>query len=166
MLVAGNVKSITAESANRAALGAGAIVMDVISTDDKREDYEKIPGGLPGIEARLALIHNFGVWPGKISLNSWVQICSTNPARIFGLYPQKGSLLPGADADIVVFDSNKRVNVTQTLFHEQVDYTHYEGFELMGYPVLTVFRGKVIAENGTFLGKRGDGRYLARKAQA
>jgi dihydropyrimidinase len=131
-----------------------------------RGDYEKIPGGLPGIEARLALIHNFGVWPGKISLNRWVQICSTNPAKIFGLYPQKGSLLPGADADIVVFDPNKRVNITQTLFHEQVDYTPYEGFELMGYPVLTVFRGKVIAENGIFLGKRGDGRYLARKAQA
>jgi dihydropyrimidinase len=130
------------------------------------DNYEKIPGGLPGIEARLALIHNFGVWPGKISLNRWVQVCSTNPAIIFGLYPQKGSLVPGADADIVVFDPNERVTISQTLFHEQVDYTPYEGIELIGYPVLTLSHGKIIMENGTFLGKRGDGRYLARKVQA
>jgi dihydropyrimidinase len=130
------------------------------------DNYERIPGGLPGIEGRLALIHNFGVWTGKISLNRWVQVCCTNPAKIFGLYPQKGCLVPGADADIVVFDPNKRVTITQTLFHEQVDYTPYEGIELMGYPVLTLSRGKIIVENGVFLGRRGDGHYLARKAQA
>jgi dihydropyrimidinase len=112
------------------------------------------------------LIYNYGVWPGKISLNRWVQVCSTNPAKIFGLYPQKGSLLPGADADVVVFDPNRRVKITQTLLHEQVDYTPYEGFELIGYPVMTLSHGKVIAENGNFLGMRGAGRYLARKAQA
>lgn len=131
-----------------------------------RKDYEKIPGGLPGIEGRMALIYSCGVWPGKISLNRWIQVCCTNPAKIFGLYPQKGSLLPGADADIVVFDPNKRVKITQTLFHEQVDYTPYEGFELIGYPVMTLSHGRIIAENGIFLGKRGEGRYIARKVQA
>jgi dihydropyrimidinase len=129
------------------------------------EDYEKIPSGLPGIEARLALIHTFGVLSGRFSLNRWVQLCSTGPAHIFGLYPRKGSLTPGADADIVIFDPSKKVRITQSLFHEQVDYTPYEGFELSGYPVMTISRGKVIVEKGKFVGTRGSGRYLARQVQ-
>lgn len=128
--------------------------------------YEKIPAGLPGIELRLALTHTYGVGTGKLTLNQWVQGCSTNPAKAFGLYPRKGSLAPGADADIVLFDPRKKVKVAQSLLHEQVDYTPYEGFELQGYPVTTISHGKIIADHGQFTGTRGSGHYLARKTHA
>lgn len=127
-----------------------------------RETYEKIPGGLPGIEARLALIHQFGVRAGRLSLNRWVEICCANPARIFGLYPRKGSLDPGADADVVIFDPDKKVTLSTSVLHEQVDYTPYEGFKVQGYPAMTLLRGKIIAENGRFTGETGQGRYLVR----
>jgi dihydropyrimidinase len=127
-----------------------------------RESYEKIPGGLPGIESRLALLHQFGVRTGRISVNRWVQICSTNPAAIFGLLPRKGMLAPGADADVVIFDPDKEVILSRSLLHENVDYTPYEGFALQGYPVMTILRGKVIAENGNFIGRQGEGQYLSR----
>jgi dihydropyrimidinase len=128
-----------------------------------KDNFLNIPGGLPGIESRLALIHQYGVQAGRISLNRWVQICCTNPARIFGLYPHKGTLEPGADADLVLFDPDKKVTLTKSILHEQVDYTPYEGFELQGYPVMTILRGRVIVENGKFCGAPGDGRYLSRQ---
>jgi dihydropyrimidinase len=128
-----------------------------------KENYEKIPGGLPGIESRLALIHQFGVRTGKLNLNQWVQVCSSNAARLFGLYPRKGTLEPGADADLVIFDPNKQVTLTKSILHEQVDYTPYEGFELCGYPVMTMQRGRVIVENGVFSGAPGDGQFLSRQ---
>ncbi len=128
-----------------------------------KDNYLNIPGGLPGIESRLALIHQFGVRAGKLTLNRWVQVCCTNPAKIFGLYPRKGSLEPGADADLVLFDADKKVTLTKSILHEQVDYTPYEGLELRGYPVMTMLRGRVIAENGGFGGAPGDGRYLSRQ---
>jgi dihydropyrimidinase len=124
--------------------------------------FLKIPGGLPGVEARLALIHQFGVRAGKISLNRWVELCCSNPARIFGLYPKKGSLEPGADADLVFFDPDHEVTLTRAMLHEQVDYTPYEGFRLRGYPVMTLLRGRVIVEDGKFTGAPGDGQYLHR----
>lgn len=127
-----------------------------------KDDYMKIPGGLPGIESRLALIHHYGVRSGKLSLNRWVQVCCTNPAKLFGLYPRKGSLEPAADADLVIFDPNKNVTLTKPFLHEQVDYTPYEGFELYGYPTMTMLRGRVIYENGVFLGAPGNGQYLSR----
>jgi dihydropyrimidinase len=127
-----------------------------------RDSYEKIPGGLPSIEARMALLYQFGVRAGRLSVNRWVQVCCTNPAQIFGLYPRKGSLQPGADADLVIFDPDRKVILTHSILHEQVDYTPYEGFELQGYPVMTFLRGRLIAENGKFTGKAGEGSYLAR----
>jgi dihydropyrimidinase len=127
------------------------------------DNFLNIPGGLPGIESRLALIHQFGVRAGRLSLNRWVQVCCTNPARLFGLYPRKGSLEPGADADLVLFDPDKKTTLTKSILHEQVDYTPYEGFELCGYPVMTILRGRVIVENGEFCGMPGDGRYLTRQ---
>ncbi len=127
-----------------------------------RENYEKIPGGLPGIESRLSLLYQYGVRTGKLSLERWVEVCCTNPAKIFGLYPRKGSLEPGADADLVLFDPNKKVTLSRSLLHEQVDYTPYEGFELQGYPVTTFLRGKLIVKNGEFTGAAGDGKYLVR----
>lgn len=128
-----------------------------------RSSYEQIPAGLPGIESRLALLYTYGVTRGKLSLERWVEVCCANPARIFGLYPRKGTLTPGADADIVLFDPNRRLTITHTMLHEQVDYTPYEGFELQGYPIATMLRGKVIVENGLFTGRQGGGQYLIRK---
>jgi dihydropyrimidinase len=131
-----------------------------------RNDFMHIPGGLPGIESRLALIHQFGVRAGRLSLKRWVEVCCTNPARLFGLYPLKGALEIGADADVVLFDPDKQVTLTRSILHEQVDYTPYEGFELRGYPVMTILRGRVIVEKGEFSGTPGDGRYLSRRVIA
>ncbi len=128
-----------------------------------RKTFTQIPGGLPGIESRLSLMHTFGVLSGHISLERWVEICSTAPARIFGMYPQKGCLAQGSDADIVIFDPTRKVTLTHTLLHENVDYTPYEGMELTGYPVTTIARGKVVYHNGQFIGEAGSGRFIARQ---
>ncbi len=127
-----------------------------------RHDYEKIPGGLPGIESRLALLYHFGVVPGRLSLNRWVEACCAKPARVFGLYPRKGSLEIGTDADIVLFDPHKQVTLSHRILHEQVDYTPYEGTNLTGFPIKTFLHGKLVADRGEFLGSPGDGNYLAR----
>ena len=128
-----------------------------------RDTFTKIPGGLPGIESRLALLHTFGVRTGRLSLPRWMDVCSSLPARIFGLYPQKGALEPGSDADVVVFDPEKKVQLTRSKLHENVDYTPYEGFQLTGYPVITITRGKVIHKDGAFTGAAGSGRFLFRQ---
>jgi dihydropyrimidinase len=125
-----------------------------------RDSFADIPGGLPGIESRLALLYTFGVLQKQISLNRWVEVCCTNPARIFNLYPQKGTLAAGADADLVVFDPQRHLVLTHSLLHQDVDYTPYEGFPLQGYPVLTLTRGKVVFEKGQFTGLKGSGRFL------
>lgn len=127
-----------------------------------REDFTKIPGGIPGIEARFALLYTFGVRAGRISLNRWVEACCTAPARIFGLYPRKGALLPGADADLVLFDPERAVTLTADFLHENVDYTPYEGLKLQGYPVLTLLRGEVLVREGEFVGTQGKGQFLKR----
>lgn len=128
-----------------------------------KDDYEKIPGGLPGIESRLALLYHYGVRPGRLSINRWVEVCCTKPARVFGLYPRKGSLEPGADADIVLFDPYKQVTLSHRILHEQVDYTPYEGMRLIGFPVKTFLRGMLVADQGEYIGSPGDGKYLARQ---
>ena len=127
-----------------------------------REVFTAIPNGLPGIETRLALLHTFGVGAGRLSLNQWVQVCCANPARIFGLYPRKGTLVPGADADLVLFDPNHVVPLTKDRLHENVDYTPYAGLTLRGYPRLTLARGEVLAAEGEYVGPAGGGRFLAR----
>lgn len=125
-----------------------------------RERFTDIPGGLPGIESRLSLVYSYGVAKRLISLNQWVSLCCTNPAIIFGLYPQKGSLTPGADADIVLFDPGLKKKISRNMLHENVDYTPYEGFELQGYPVKTLLRGEVIIDNGKAMDIKGKGKYL------
>ena len=124
------------------------------------ERFTEIPGGLPGIESRLSLVYSYGVSRGLISLNQWVSLCCTNPAVIFGLYPQKGSLLPGADADIVLFDPMLKKTLSHNMLHENVDYSPYEGFQLQGYPVQTLLRGEVIISNGKAMDIKGKGKYL------
>jgi dihydropyrimidinase len=128
-----------------------------------RARFTDIPNGLPGVESRLALLHTFGVGQGWLSLNRWVEVCCTAPARLLGL-ADKGTLRPGADADVVVFDPHRRVTLTHAMLHENVDYTPYEGLRLQGYPAVTVARGKVICAGGQFLGAAGDGRFIARRA--
>ncbi len=128
-----------------------------------RDDFSRIPSGLPGIEVRLALLHTFGVGWGRLSLNRWVEVCCENPARIFGLYPRKGTLAPGADADIVLFDPQKRIILSTDTLHEAVDYTPYAGLKLEGYPVAVYARGALLAQNGVFVGEGARGRYLARE---
>jgi dihydropyrimidinase len=127
-----------------------------------REQFTAIPGGLPGIEARLALMYTCGVCAGRLTLHRWVEVCCAAPARVFGLYPRKGTLMPGADADLVIFDPDKQVTLSQAILHEKVDYTPYEGFELRGYPVATVARGVVLVQDGCWVGPKGNGRYLTR----
>ncbi len=128
-----------------------------------RNDFTGIPGGLPGIQSRLALMHTYGVLKGHITLNQWVQVCCTGPAQIFGLYPRKGSLEDGADADIVLFDPQTRTTITHESLSENVDYTPYEGYELTGVPVQVLLKGKLAARNGQFIGSTPDGSFLRRK---
>ena len=129
-----------------------------------RKFFGKIPNGAPGIESRMALLYSEGVGRGKITLQKFVEITATNPAKIFGLYPQKGDLAVGSDADIIIFDPELKVTIGRSVLHENVDYTPYEGFKVKGFPVATIARGKVIVERGQFLGRPGSGCFLERKS--
>lgn len=133
--------------------------------DQKRigeNDFTKIPNGAPGIEARMALIHHFGVNGGHISMERFVELTSSNPAKIFGMYPQKGTIAVNSDADIVIFDTDKEVTISIDNLHEEVDYTPYEGFKVKGYPIATFSRGELIAEDGEYIGDEGRGLLLKR----
>jgi len=131
--------------------------------DRGRDSFAKIPGGVAGIEARMALIFDRGVNAGKITVNRFVELTATNPAKIFGLYPQKGSIIVGGDADLVVFDPLLTKTISKAILHENVDYTPYEGFKVTGYPTLTMSRGKIIVKDGNFVGQKGAGQFVKRK---
>jgi dihydropyrimidinase len=128
-----------------------------------RDDFTLIPNGIPGIETRVPLLYHEGVNKGRITINRFVELVATNPARLFGLYPQKGTIAVGSDADLVVWDREKRVRLTVDNLHMNVDYSPYEDITVTGYPELVLSRGRVIVENGRFLGERGSGRFLPRK---
>lgn len=121
-------------------------------------NFSKIPGGVPSIEMRLAGLYQ-GVVRGQFSLNRWVELCCTAPARLMGL-EQKGDIAPGLDADLVVFDPHRQVTLSTDFLHENVDWTPYAGVELQGWPALTISRGEVIVERGQFRGQPGRGRFL------
>lgn len=125
-------------------------------------DFTRCPNGAPGVETRMPLLFSEGVNKGRISLNRFVEITATNPAKLFGLYPKKGTISIGCDADLVLFDPHKKVSLTKDILHEHVDYTAYEGFELKGYPVMTIARGEIIVRNNTFVGKKGRGQFIKR----
>ncbi len=129
-----------------------------------QDNFTKIPNGIPGIETRMALIYSNGVGQGKISLTQFAAITATNPAKIFGLYPEKGTIAIGSDADIVVFDPKLEKTITREILNENVDYTPYEGFKVIGFPLMTIARGKVVAKAGKFVGQPGAGRFVKRKA--
>jgi dihydropyrimidinase len=130
-----------------------------------KNDFTKIPNGGPGIENRLQLIYHYGVNSGKLSLNRFVETVSTAPARIFGLYPKKGEIAPGSDADIVIWDPDATHTISARTHHMRVDYSMFEGFEVRGNARTVLSRGEVIVDGGRFLGRAGRGNYLKRAAR-
>jgi dihydropyrimidinase len=128
-------------------------------------DFSKIPNGAPGIETRMSLVYDGGVRTRKMSLNRFVEVTSTSPARIFGLFPRKGTIAPGSDADIVVFDPNRTQTLSAKALHMKVDYNPYEGRQVTGVPEVVISRGKVIVDGATFTGKVGGGSFLKRSAR-
>jgi dihydropyrimidinase len=147
--------------------------LQVISTDhcpfcmaEQKElgknDFSKIPNGAPGIETRLTLVHDGGVRHGRISMNRFVELCSTTPARMFGLFPRKGTIAIGSDADIVVFDPNRRATLSVKTLHMKVDYNPYEGRTVQGSPTAVICGGEIIIDGDQFVGKKGAGRFLRR----
>jgi dihydropyrimidinase len=131
-----------------------------------RTSFRWVPNGIPGVETRLPILFSEGVVKGRISLNRFVELTSTNHAKLYGLYPKKGSIAVGFDADIVLWDPNRKVTIRQEILHHGADYTPWEGFEVTGWPVVTLLRGRVVAENGIILGEKGRGRILDRDLSA
>jgi len=127
-----------------------------------RDDFTRIPNGLPGIQDRMPVLWTHGVRAGRITANQFVAYMSTNPARIFGLYPRKGALVPGADADVVIWDPEKRVKYGVGMSHQRTDYNLYEGWELVGYPEKVFLRGQMIVDGPEWKGRAGMGRFLKR----
>ncbi len=125
-------------------------------------DFRKVPNGLPGVEDRVDLLHDGGVVGGKITKERWVEIISTAPAKLFGMYPHKGTVTVGADADLVVYDPNRRRVISATTHHMDVDYSCYEGRTVQGASDVVLSRGSVVVRNGEFTGRKGHGRFLKR----
>jgi dihydropyrimidinase len=127
-----------------------------------RGDFRKVPNGLPGVEDRLDLLHWGGVVGGKITKERWVDIVSTAPARMFGLYPRKGIIAAGADADLVVYDPNRSRTISAKTHHMDVDYSCYEGWQIQGGSDVVLSRGSVVVRGGEFTGRKGAGRFVKR----
>jgi dihydropyrimidinase len=129
-------------------------------------DFSKIPNGAPGVETRMSLVYDGGVRSGRISLNRFVELTSTSPAKIFGMFPKKGTIAPGSDADVVIFDPNATNTLSARTHHMKVDYNPYEGRSVTGVTETVLSRGKVIIEGGKFTGKAGAGSFLKRSARS
>src|ERR1700758_656492 len=127
-----------------------------------KDDFSKIPNGAPGIETRMSLVYDGGVRPGRISLNRFVELTATSPAKIFGLFPRKGTIAPGSDADLVIFDPNRTITLSARTLHMKVDYNPYEGRQVTGVTETVLSRGRVIVDNGTFTGRAGGGSFVKR----
>jgi len=127
-----------------------------------RDDFSKIPNGGPGVENRMSLIYHHGVTQGRISLNRFVELTSTAAAKIFGLFPKKGTIAVGSDADIVIFDPNREQTIGAATHHMRVDYSAYEGWRVKGVTETVLSRGRVIVENNEFKGKTGAGQFIKR----
>ncbi len=163
------------DKANQAELWKGLRTDDlqVISTDHcpfcmkeqkelGRDDFSKIPNGAPGVEHRVPLIYNGGVVENRVSLNRFVELTSTAAAKMFGLFPKKGTIAIGSDADIVIFDPDKEQTISAETHHMNVDYSAYEGKTIKGVVEIVLSRGRVVIENNEYKGKAGDGKFLKR----
>ncbi|TMK78549.1 MAG: hypothetical protein E6G45_06230 [Actinobacteria bacterium] len=148
-------------------------VLSVISTDHcaflwdgqktlGKDDFSKIPNGAPGLENRLQMIHEHGVRAGRISLNRMVELLSANPARYFGLYPRKGTIAVGSDADLVVFDPERTVTISAATHHSKSDYNLFEGTQVTGAPELVLLRGRVLVEGDELVAQPGVGEFIRR----
>ncbi|HEY6526811.1 MAG TPA: dihydropyrimidinase [Solirubrobacteraceae bacterium] len=148
-------------------------VLSVVSTDHcpfrwsdqktlGRDDFSKIPNGGPGVENRLHMLHHFGVRQGRLTMNQLVDLCCTQPARLFGLFPRKGTIAAGADADIVVWDSEKPLTLSAQTHHSNVDYNLYEGTEVIGAPEVVLVRGQVIVDRDELVAAPGAGQFVRR----
>jgi len=129
-----------------------------------KASFAAIPNGCPGIEDRMMIMYTHGVRTGRISLNRWIELCCTNPAKLFGCYPQKGAITPGADADIVIWDPNKQVTISAATQHQNTDYNLYEGWDVTGAPSIVLSRGRVLVQDGEWKGEQGAGKFVARRA--
>ena len=127
-----------------------------------RGDFRKVPNGLPGVEDRMDLLHDGGVVGGKITKERWVEITSTAPAKLFGMYPRKGAIIVGADADLVIYDPNRKRKISARTHHMDVDYSCYEGRTVQGASDVVMSRGSVVVRNGEFTGRKGHGKFLKR----
>ena len=128
-----------------------------------KDDFTKIPNGGPGIEHRLSLVYTGGVHGGRFSPNRFVQLVSTGPAKLFGLYPRKGTVAVGSDADVIVFDPNFEQTISAKTHHMRVDYSMFEGIHTKGAPKIVMSRGRVVIENDKFVGRAGAGQFLRRQ---
>jgi dihydropyrimidinase len=154
--------------------GLGSKYIQVFSTDHcafnftgqkdvGKDNFAAIPNGVPGIEHRVSLLFEEGVNKKRITLNRFVELISTAPAKLFGLFPEKGTLAVGSDADLMLFDPKAPFLISAKTQHQNVDYTPYEGFKGKGIPKIVISNGRIIVHNGSFLGKPGAGRFLKRK---
>ncbi len=148
--------------------------IDVVATDHcpfdfklKRqlasEDFSKCPGGVAGVEARIPLLYAKGVGQDKLTLARFVKVTAENPAKVMGLYPKKGVIARGSDADIIILDPDKKETISNETLHENVDYSPYEGFDVFGWPCLTMVRGRIIVKDKVFTGDKGFGKFIKRK---
>jgi dihydropyrimidinase len=124
-------------------------------------DFTKIPNGIPGLAARLPIVFSEGVSKGRIDLNRFVALTATAPAKRFGLYPRKGGIAPGFDADLVLWDPERQVTLTNGLMQHAIDYTPYEGMTVTGWPTMTMARGVIVMDREVVTAACGKGRYLA-----
>lgn len=144
------------------------VATDTCTFDTKQKamwkgDFRKIPFGLPGVETMLPLMYTEGVEKGRFTINHLIGLVCTNPAKLFGLYPQKGTIAVGTDADLIVFDPKKQVTLNAQDLQTNCDWSPYEGWKLTGYPIVTIARGEVVVVNNAFTGKRGRGQFLKRQ---
>jgi dihydropyrimidinase len=131
-----------------------------------RDDFTKIPNGGPGVEHRMSLIYSGGVASGRFSANRFVELVSTTPAKLFGLFPRKGTIAIGSDADLIIFDPKRKHTISAKTHHMRVDYSMFEGIEVTGMPDVVLSRGRVVVDADKFLGRAGQGEFLRRATYA
>jgi len=144
--------------------------LDIVSSDHcafsvaakRGDDFSQIPNGIPGLAARLPLVFSEGVAKGRIGIEDFVRLTSTNPAKLMGLYPQKGVIQPGSDADLVLWDPRRQVRISNAMMQHAVDNTPFEGMEVTGWPFMTIRRGETVMRDGQVAAAEGSGRYLPR----
>jgi dihydropyrimidinase len=135
-------------------------------TPKGKTSFRWVPNGIPGVATRMPILFSEGVVKGRIDLNRFVALTSTNHAKTYGLYPRKGTIAVGSDADIVIWDPKKKLTLTHALLKDGSDYTPYEGLEITGWPELTMVRGRCIVNDGKLVGAKGFGEFIKREARA